>query len=96
MFEKLKNSLTGFVEKVSTKTLSEDQIEDVLWELQLILLENDVALSVAAEIGELLKKQLTGNFSQTYPSLPKKGIFCSSCSLGHLPCRKYRTNRNTC
>jgi len=60
MFEKLKNSLTGFVEKVSTKTLSEDQIEDVLWELQLILLENDVALSVAAEIGELLKKQLTG------------------------------------
>ena len=60
MFETLKNSLTGFVEKVSTKTLSEDQIEDVLWELQLILLENDVALSVAAEIGELLKKQLTG------------------------------------
>ena len=60
MFETLKNSLTGFVEKVSTKTLSEDQIEDVLWELQIILLENDVALSVAAEIGELLKKQLTG------------------------------------
>lgn len=37
MFEKLKKSLTGFVEKVSTKTLSEDKIEDVLWELQLIL-----------------------------------------------------------
>jgi fused signal recognition particle receptor len=60
MFEKLKKSLTGFADKVSTKTLSEDQIEDVLWELQLILLENDVALSVAAEIGELMKQQLTG------------------------------------
>ncbi|MHA2061633.1 MAG: signal recognition particle-docking protein FtsY [Candidatus Sifarchaeia archaeon] len=60
MFEKLKKSLTGFADKVSTKTLSEDQIDDVLWELQLILLENDVALSVATEIGELMKQQLTG------------------------------------
>ncbi|MFX1465478.1 MAG: signal recognition particle-docking protein FtsY [Promethearchaeota archaeon] len=60
MFEKLKNGLSGFVDKVSTKTLSEDQIEDVLWELQLILLENDVALSVANEIGDLMKQQLTG------------------------------------
>ncbi|MFX1518884.1 MAG: signal recognition particle-docking protein FtsY [Promethearchaeota archaeon] len=60
MFEKLKNNLKGFAEKVGTKTLSEDQIEDVLWDLQLILLENDVALEVATEIGELLKRQLAG------------------------------------
>jgi fused signal recognition particle receptor len=60
MFEKLKSSLKGFVEKVGTKTLSDDKIEDVLWDLQLILLENDVALEVANEIGELLKNQLAG------------------------------------
>lgn len=60
MFEKLTSSLKGFVEKVGTKTLSEDKIEDVLWDLQLILLENDVALEVANEIGELLKNQLAG------------------------------------
>jgi hypothetical protein len=31
MFEKLKKGLSGFVEKVASKTLNEDQIEDVLW-----------------------------------------------------------------
>lgn len=76
MFEKLKKSLTGFVEKVSTKTLSEDKIEDVLWELQLILLENDVALSVANEIGELLKKQLTGEKVGRHKST-KKFVYSS-------------------
>lgn len=60
MFEKLRSGLQGFTEKISAKTLSEDQLEDVLESLKLILLQNDVAFSVADEIGELMKEQLIG------------------------------------
>jgi fused signal recognition particle receptor len=60
MFEKLRSGLQGVVEKISTKTLSEDQLEDIISSLEIILMSNDVALSVAGEIGELLKAQLAG------------------------------------
>ncbi|MGN1185985.1 MAG: signal recognition particle-docking protein FtsY [Methanobrevibacter wolinii] len=42
------------------KTISEDDVEDILWELEIGLLEGDVAIDVANEIVESVKKDLVG------------------------------------
>lgn len=76
MFEKLRSGLQGVVEKISTKTLSEDKLDDVLDSLKIILIQNDVAFSVADEIGELLKKQLTGEKVGRHKST-KKFVYSS-------------------
>lgn len=54
----------GFLKKIKRavveKTISEDEIKDVLWELQLGLIESDVAVSVAEKIVADLKTALVG------------------------------------
>ncbi|RZN46160.1 signal recognition particle-docking protein FtsY [archaeon] len=60
MFDSLKTKLTSFVDSVSQKTISEKDIDDLLWELQLTLMENDVSLSVSERLGEELKEALVG------------------------------------
>ncbi|OWT32581.1 signal recognition particle-docking protein FtsY [Methanobrevibacter sp. 87.7] len=42
------------------KTISEDDVEDILWELEIGLLEGDVAIEVANEIIESVKNDLVG------------------------------------
>ena len=42
------------------KTISEDDVEDILWELEIGLLEGDVAIEVANEIVESVKDDLVG------------------------------------
>ncbi|MGN1363320.1 MAG: signal recognition particle-docking protein FtsY [Methanobrevibacter sp.] len=42
------------------KTISEDDVEDILWELEISLLEGDVAIEVANEIVESVKDDLVG------------------------------------
>jgi fused signal recognition particle receptor len=57
--EKIKKGfIEKFVKRVKEKTLSEDDVEKVLKELQVVLLENDVALPVAERICDDLKNDL--------------------------------------
>jgi fused signal recognition particle receptor len=46
-------------EKVTTKVISEKQFEDLFWELEVTLLENNVALEVIEKIKNDLKQDLT-------------------------------------
>jgi fused signal recognition particle receptor len=60
VFESLKNSIRGVVEKISKSGLSEEDLEPILWELQIQLISNDVSLDVAEKICAELKEQLMG------------------------------------
>jgi len=73
MFDKLKEKLFGIKEKsraiVETeeafsgdkgKKMREGKLEDILWDLELALLESDVALPVIEEIKQSLKEELMG------------------------------------
>ena len=54
MFEKLKSSFNGLVQKISQKELSDKDIAEILDEFLLVLVENDVAYSVAQKICRLI------------------------------------------
>jgi len=60
MFEKLREAINGFVNKISTTELKLDEIREILWEFKLMLIENDVAFIVAEHICEQLEQSLTG------------------------------------
>ncbi len=60
MFDKFKSSLGKVVEKLSTKELSEKSLDEVLWDLQLILIQNDVSVKVAELVANDLKQELIG------------------------------------
>lgn len=56
---KPKKSLFGRIkEKLTTKTISADKFENLFWELEVILLENNVSLEVVEKIKEDLKEEL--------------------------------------
>ena len=60
MFEKLKQGLKGVVDRISKSELSEKDLDPILWDLQLQLISNDVAVDVASKISEDLKVRLKG------------------------------------
>ena len=60
MFEKLKQGLQSVVDKISKSELSEEELENILWDLQLQLLSNDVAMEVVDKVSLDLKDQLLG------------------------------------
>ncbi|WXG40587.1 MAG: signal recognition particle-docking protein FtsY [Candidatus Freyarchaeum deiterrae] len=60
MFDKFKTSLGKVVEKLSTKELSDKSLDEVLWDLQLTLIQNDVSVKVAELIANDVKKELMG------------------------------------
>lgn len=60
MFEKLRNAVDGFIQKVTHKSISEKNLDDALSDLQLALLENDVAYEAAERISERVKETLEG------------------------------------
>ncbi len=60
MFEKLRGALDTTVTKITTKELNEKNLADAVWELQLILIQNDVAVEVAEHICNLTKEKLLG------------------------------------
>ncbi|MFX1598476.1 MAG: signal recognition particle-docking protein FtsY, partial [Promethearchaeota archaeon] len=59
-FEKLKESLKSFKEKIATKELNEKRLDKALSELKIALIGNDVAVTVAEMIAEDLKNKLIG------------------------------------
>jgi len=60
VFNKLKQGLRGVIERISRSELSEEDLEPMLWDLQLQLISNDVAVDVAARVCEELKERLKG------------------------------------
>jgi fused signal recognition particle receptor len=60
MFEKLRKSVSGLVNKISETDLKPENLRSVLWDFKLALIENDVAMVVADHICEEIEKRLTG------------------------------------
>lgn len=60
MFEKLRGAIDTAVTKATTKELSEKTLADAVWELQMILIQNDVAVEVAEHICDLTKEKILG------------------------------------
>ncbi|MDG6939844.1 MAG: signal recognition particle-docking protein FtsY [Nitrososphaerota archaeon] len=60
MFERLRNALKGFETTVTTKTLGEDDVSSAASELEMNLLESEVALEAAEHIASSLKAKLIG------------------------------------
>jgi len=60
VFDKLKQGLRSVVERISRSELSDEDLEPILWDLQLQLISNDVAVDVAARVCEELKERLKG------------------------------------
>jgi fused signal recognition particle receptor len=58
LFEKLRSGVNGLVQKISQKELSDQEITKTLDEFLLVLVENDVAYSVAKEICDNLHEKL--------------------------------------
>jgi len=60
MLGKLKEKLGSFVERVSQTEISEKDVEKALWDLEIELLEADVALETVEELKERIKEKLVG------------------------------------
>jgi len=60
VFEKLRNGLSGLVEKISTTELKAENLRPVLSNFKLNLIENDVAVGVADYVCKELEKRLDG------------------------------------
>ncbi len=60
MFDKLKNAFSRAAKGVSQKELTEKVLDDVLLDLQIALLESDVAQEVVDDLSQELKKELLG------------------------------------
>ncbi|WP_297438183.1 signal recognition particle-docking protein FtsY [Thermococcus sp.] len=60
MLGKLKEKLGSFVDRVSQTEISEKDVENALWDLELELLEADVALETVEELKERIKEKLVG------------------------------------
>ena len=60
MFDKLKKAFSRAAKSVAQKVLTEKVLDDVLLDLQIALLESDVAQEVVDELSEKLKKELLG------------------------------------
>lgn len=60
MFEKLKNGLSGLVDRIANTELEAKNLRPILSNFKLNLIENDVAVEVADHICEELEKRLDG------------------------------------
>ena len=60
MFDKLRNAFSSAVKSLGEKELKEKDIDEVLFELEVALLESDVATEVIDTLKDDLKKQLVG------------------------------------
>src|ERR671917_170817 len=60
MFDKLKKAFSRAAKGVAQKELTEEVLDDVLLDLQIALLESDVAQEVVDDISAKLKKELLG------------------------------------
>ncbi len=61
MFDKLRNAFSNAAKSLGEKELNEKDIEDILFELEISLLESDVATEVIDAIKDDLKQKLIGS-----------------------------------
>jgi len=61
VFDKLRGALDSAITKATTRELSDKTLEDAVWELQMVLIQNDVAVEVAEQICELTKEKMLGD-----------------------------------
>lgn len=71
MFDKLRKALDTAVTVTTTRELSDKNLEDAVWQLQMILIQNDVAVEVAEQICELTKEKLLGTRAGRLENLGK-------------------------
>jgi len=60
VFEKLRQGLRGVIDRISKGELTDKDLDKMMWELQLQLIANDVAVDVANKICLELKDRLRG------------------------------------
>jgi fused signal recognition particle receptor len=60
VFDKLRGALDSTVTKAVTKELNEKNLAEAVWQLQLVLIQNDVAMEAAEYISDLTKRKLLG------------------------------------
>ncbi|WP_309493719.1 signal recognition particle-docking protein FtsY [Candidatus Hecatella orcuttiae] len=60
MFEKLRKAFHTFADRISTQELTGGKLQSLLEEFKIMLLENDVALSVAEKVVEDLRAKVEG------------------------------------
>ena len=61
MFDKLRSAFSNAAKSLGEKELNEKDIEDILFELEISLLESDVATEVIDSIKDDLKEKLIGS-----------------------------------
>jgi fused signal recognition particle receptor len=61
MFEKLRNAFSSAIKSLGQKELKEKDIDEVLFELEVALLESDVAIEVIDSLKDDLKQKLIGS-----------------------------------
>ncbi|TFG10407.1 signal recognition particle-docking protein FtsY [Candidatus Thorarchaeota archaeon] len=71
MFDKLRGALDTAITKVTTQELNEENLSEAVWELQLTLIQNDVAVEVAERICELTKEKILGSRTGRFENLKK-------------------------
>lgn len=69
MFDRLKKAIGSLVDQISSKTISESDIDALLWEFQISLIESDVALPVAEEISNRIRQKLVGSKVKLFEDL---------------------------
>ncbi len=60
MFDRLRGALDAAVTKATTKELNEKNLSEAVWDLQLLLIQNDVALEVAEQICSRTRNRILG------------------------------------
>lgn len=71
MFDKLRKALDTAVTATTTRELSDKNLEEAVWQLQMVLIQNDVAVEVAEQICELTKQKLLGTRAGRLENLGK-------------------------
>ena len=71
MFDKLRGSLDNAVTKITTRELSDKNLSDAVWDLQMVLMQNDVAVEVAEQICKLTKEKVLGTRAGRLENLTK-------------------------
>jgi len=71
VFDKLRGAISNAVTKATTKELTDKNLSDAVWELQLVLIQNDVAVEVAEHICELTKEKMLGSRTGRLENLTK-------------------------
>jgi fused signal recognition particle receptor len=71
VFDKLRGAINNAVTKATTKELTDKNLSDAVWELQLVLIQNDVAVEVAEHICELTKEKILGSRTGRLENLAK-------------------------